>query len=71
MPSRAPSTQQAVLAAAALLLVVHGLGRFIFTPLLPLLVSDGQFSTGQGASLATWNYIGYLLGGNRGAGALL
>lgn len=62
MPSRAPSTQQAVLAAAALLLVVHGLGRFIFTPLLPLLVSDGQFSTGQGASLATWNYIGYLLG---------
>lgn len=58
----APSTRHAVLAAAALLLVVHGLGRFIFTPLMPLLVSDGQFSTGQGASLATWNYVGYLIG---------
>ena len=62
MPTRAPSTLQAVAAAAILLLVVHGLGRFIFTPLLPLLVGDGQFTTSQGASLATWNYIGYLIG---------
>lgn len=62
MPTRAPSIVQAVAAAALLLLVVHGLGRFIFTPLLPLLVGDGQFTTGQGASLATWNYIGYLIG---------
>jgi|TARA_Y100001970_G_scaffold140738_1_gene173333 predicted MFS family arabinose efflux permease len=51
-----------VAAAAILLLVVHGLGRFIFTPLLPLLVGDGQLTTSQGASLATWNYIGYLIG---------
>ncbi|MEL0167527.1 MAG: YbfB/YjiJ family MFS transporter [Pseudomonadaceae bacterium] len=62
MSFQAPSTRHVVLAAAALLLVVHGLGRFIFTPLLPLLVGDGQFSTGQGASLATWNYVGYLIG---------
>ena len=53
MPTRAPSILQAVAAAAILLLVVHGLGRFIFTPLLPLLVGDGQFTTSQGASLAT------------------
>ncbi|UJJ32078.1 YbfB/YjiJ family MFS transporter [Halopseudomonas maritima] len=62
MPSRQPSTLHAVFAAAALLLVVHGLGRFIFTPLMPLLVDDGQFSTGEGAAIATWNYLGYLLG---------
>ena len=62
MPYRQPSTLHAVVAAAALLLVVHGLGRFIFTPLLPLLVDDGQFSTSQGAALASWNYVGYLLG---------
>ena len=62
MPTRAPSILQAVAAAAILLLVVHGLGRFIFTPLLPLLVGDGQLTTSQGASLATWNYIGYLIG---------
>lgn len=53
----------AVLAAGAtLLLVVHALGRFIYTPLLPYLVSDGQIDPQQGASIATWNYLGYLMG---------
>lgn len=53
----------AVLAAGAiLLLVTHGLGRFIYTPLLPYLVDDGQISAGQGAAVATWNYLGYLVG---------
>ncbi len=53
----------AVLAAGAiLLLVTHGLGRFIYTPLLPYLIDDGQITTAQGAAVATWNYLGYLLG---------
>lgn len=51
-----------LLAGGVLLLVVHGLGRFIYTPLLPYLIADGQFSASQGASLATWNYLGYLVG---------
>lgn len=51
-----------LLAGAILLLVVHGLGRFIFTPLLPYLVADGQLTASQGASVATWNYLGYLIG---------
>ncbi len=57
-----PTPQTAVLAAACLLLVVHGLGRFIYTPLLPLLVADGQLSVTRAADLASWNYVGYLLG---------
>jgi len=52
----------AVLAAAISLTVVHGLGRFAYTPLLPLLVGDGFFGLPEAASVATWNYIGYLLG---------
>lgn len=52
----------AVVAGAVLLLVTHGLGRFIYTPLLPYLVDDGQITAGQGAAIATWNYLGYLLG---------
>ena len=51
-----------VAAGAILLLVTHGLGRFIYTPLLPYLVEDGQINAGQGAAIATWNYLGYLLG---------
>ncbi|MFL1456846.1 YbfB/YjiJ family MFS transporter [Marinobacter sp. GN3S48] len=49
-------------AGAVVLLVVHGLGRFIYTPLLPYLVDDGQFGAVEGAAVATWNYLGYLMG---------
>lgn len=61
--STSPKELFAVLAAGAVvLLVVHGLGRFIYTPLLPYLVDDGQFSAANGAAVATWNYLGYLMG---------
>lgn len=52
----------ALLAGSAALVVVHSLGRFAFTPLLPHLLGDGLFTLEQGARLATWNYVGYLLG---------
>lgn len=60
--SQRPALFPVLLAGAILLLVVHGLGRFIYTPLLPWLVEDGLLSVQQGASTATWNYVGYLAG---------
>lgn len=61
--STTPKELFGVLAAGAVvLMVVHGLGRFIYTPLLPYLVEDGQFSAPDGAAVATWNYLGYLMG---------
>ncbi|MGO1499664.1 MAG: YbfB/YjiJ family MFS transporter [Marinobacter sp.] len=66
MPHQKSTTPQelfGVLAAGAImLLVVHALGRFIYTPLLPYLVDDGLFSASDGAAVATWNYLGYLMG---------
>ena len=59
---QSPSVFLAVTAAAVALLVVHAFGRFNFTPLIPLLISDGLITLPQAASLATWNYIGYLAG---------
>ena len=61
MPQR-PALFPTLLAGAILLLVVHGLGRFIYTPLLPWLVQDGLLDIQQGATAATWNYLGYLIG---------
>lgn len=52
----------AIAAGAVILLVVHTLGRFYYTPLLPYLVDDGLLNPQQAASLATWNYLGYLMG---------
>lgn len=51
-----------ILAAMFALIVVHGLGRFAFTPLLPYLVQDNIIDLAQGASLASLNYFGYLIG---------
>ena len=39
-----------------------GVGRFAFTPLMPLMQADGALSFGQGAWLASANYCGYLVG---------
>jgi MFS family permease len=44
------------------LAVAMGIGRFAFTPLLPLMIRDGTLSTATGAEWAAANYGGYLAG---------
>lgn len=44
------------------LAVAMGIGRFAFTPLLPLMQREGLLDAGGGAWLAAANYLGYLLG---------
>lgn len=51
-----------VLAVIAALAVVHILGRFIFTPLMPYFIKDGLFDLTQATDLASMNYLGYLVG---------
>jgi MFS family permease len=48
--------------AATALAVAMGIGRFAFTPLLPLMVRDQSLTVGAGAWLAASNYLGYLVG---------
>lgn len=48
--------------AAIALAVAMGIGRFAFTPLLPLMVRDGSLAPSAGAWLAASNYLGYLAG---------
>jgi predicted MFS family arabinose efflux permease len=50
------------LAGAASLSVAMGIGRFAFTPLLPMMLHDGTIDIAGGSLLATANYAGYLLG---------
>ena len=44
------------------LAVAMGIGRFAFTPLMPLMLRDGTLNASVGAEWAAANYIGYLLG---------
>ena len=59
---REPSTLAIGLAGALALAVAMGIGRFAFTPLLPLMQREGLLGSGGGAALAAVNYAGYLLG---------
>lgn len=48
--------------AAAALAAGMGVGRFVYTPILPLMHVQAGLSAGDGAHLATANYVGYLVG---------
>ena len=47
---------------AAALAVSMGIGRFVYTPILPLMHAQAGLSAAAGSALATANYIGYLAG---------
>ena len=50
------------LAGAATLATAMGIGRFAFTPLLPMMLADGVVDLPGASWLASANYLGYLVG---------
>jgi hypothetical protein len=50
------------LASAVSLAVAMGIGRFAFTPLLPMMLHDGVIDLRSASWLASANYLGYLAG---------
>jgi len=44
------------------LAVAMGIGRFAFTPILPMMQEEAGLNVSEGAWLASANYLGYLLG---------
>lgn len=61
--SSSPQTaRRAALACAVTLAIALGVGRFAFTPLLPLMLKSGALDIRHGGWLASANYAGYLLG---------
>ena len=53
---------RAALACMVGLAVAMGLGRFAFTPLLPVMLHEGKLELQAGGLLASLNYLGYFLG---------
>ncbi|AUT70130.1 MULTISPECIES: YbfB/YjiJ family MFS transporter [Paraburkholderia] len=56
------AARRAALACMAALAVALGVGRFAFTPLLPLMLHGGALDIRHGGWLASLNYAGYFLG---------
>ena len=44
------------------LAIAMGIGRFAFTPILPMMQADSGLTVAQGSWLASANYAGYLVG---------
>jgi len=44
------------------LAVAMGIGRFAFTPILPMMQKEGQLTLAAGGWLASANYVGYFVG---------
>lgn len=62
-PAAAGSATRLVVAVGLVALAVAmGIGRFAFTPLMPLMIRDGSLSAVSGAEWAAANYVGYLVG---------
>ena len=61
-PRRTPGRWAVALAGAVSLAVAMGIGRFAFTPLLPMMLHDGVIDLHAASWLASANYLGYLAG---------
>jgi len=53
---------RAALACMVTLAVAMGLGRFAFTPMLPIMLHEGKLDLQGGGVLASLNYLGYFVG---------
>ncbi|PVZ20505.1 MULTISPECIES: YbfB/YjiJ family MFS transporter [unclassified Pseudomonas] len=53
---------RSAIAAALVMAVAMGFGRFAFTGLYPVMVREGVISVSDGSLAASANYLGYLLG---------
>ena len=60
--STAPGPWPIAFAGMVSLAIAMGIGRFAFTPLLPLMLKDGVIDLPRASWLASANYLGYFVG---------
>lgn len=62
MSKSSASGLQVALIGLASLAVAVGVGRFAYTPLLPMMLTDGKLDLAAGGDLASAHFLGYFIG---------
>ncbi|MCC0005971.1 MAG: YbfB/YjiJ family MFS transporter [Methylobacteriaceae bacterium] len=67
--AQAPSPARLAVGGVLAMASAFGIGRFVYTPILPVMIADGALTPASAGVVAAANFLGYLLGALAGASA--
>lgn len=69
--TKSPSPARLAVGGMLSMAAAFGIGRFVYTPILPVMIADGALTPSSAGLVAAANFLGYLIGALMGASAVL
>ena len=71
MAMTSPSPARLAVGGMLSMSAAFGIGRFVYTPILPVMIADGALTPSSAGLVAAANFLGYLVGALMGASTIL
>ena len=69
--TKGPAPARLAIGGMLSMAAAFGIGRFVYTPILPVMIADGALTPSSAGLVAAANFLGYLIGALMGASAVL